>query len=300
LHEDEIISTFQLLDFAIDLKKDLSDLNQLAINFVHDDVTISLSYDFKNHFQFRESPEFKYLLEINGQNIGLLEYLNESPLQIYLDDFATIADHEFFASPQEGDYQYSAEKIALLDWGANNTDITKEFYENAQEKSGNGNKNSIHETLHLNLTAKNYDILIYDHGTGEVADFITIKEFADKIQISLYHVKGSTGSNPGDRVADVYEVCMQAVKSQVWTTNKNTFKNKILNRTMAHNEKFIVGDKDAFTALMNKGKRAEFIFYIVQPGISKTTFSPKLSYILAATDDSLINSGFEPLVAIGS
>lgn len=51
---------------------------------------------------------------------------------------------------------------------------------------------------------------------------------------------------------------------------------------------------------MNKSKRAEIILSIVQPGISQANFSPKLSHILAATDDSLINSGFEPLIAIGS
>lgn len=300
MQEDEILLTTQLLDFAIEIKKDLSDLNQLAIDFLNDGLIIPLSYDFDNHFQFRELQEFNYLLEINGQNVGLLEYLNEAPLQIYLDDFATIANHEFFAPPKEGDYQYSADKILSSDWNASNTDITREFYEEAQEKIDNGNRNSIHETLHTTLAAENYDILIYDHGTGEVADFITMKELADKIQINLYHVKGSTGNNPGDRVADVYEVCMQAVKSQAWTTNKHTFKNKLLNRTKEHNEKFIVGDKDAFTGLMNKSKRAEFIFSIVQPGISQATFSPKLSHILAATDDSLINSGYEPLVAIGS
>jgi hypothetical protein len=300
MQEDEILLTTQLLDFAIEIKKDLSDLNQLAIDFLNDDLIIPLSYDFRNHFQFRELQEFNYLLEINGQSVGLLEYLNEAPLQIYLDDFATVANHEFFAPPKEGDYQYSADKIFSLDWNASNTDITREFYEEVQEKIDNGNRNSIHETLHTTLAAENYDILIYDHGTGEVADFITMKELADKIQINLYHVKGSTGNNPGDRVADVYEVCMQAVKSQAWTTNKHTFKNKLLNRTKEHNEKFIVGNKDAFTALINKSKRAEFIFSIVQPGISQATFSPKLSHILAATDDSLINSGFEPLIAIGS
>lgn len=298
--DDEILLTTQLLDFAIEVKKDLSNLNQLAIDFVNDGIIIPLSYDFENHFQFRELQEVKYLLEVNGQNIDLIEYLNEAPLQIYLDDFATVANHEFFAPPKEGDYQYSPDKILSSDWNATNTDITREFYEDAQEKIDNGNRNSIHETLHTKLVAENYDILIYDHGTGEVADFITMKEFADKIQINLYHVKGSTGNNPGDRVADVYEVCIQAVKSQAWTTNKHTFNNKIKNRTRWHNEKFIVGDKDSFTALMSNIKRTEFVFSIVQPGISQATFSPKLSHILAATDDSLINSGYEPLNVIGS
>jgi superfamily II DNA or RNA helicase len=300
MKEDEILLTTQLLDFAIEIKKDLSNLNQIAIDFVLDGIVIPVSYDFENHFQFRTAQEFNYLLEINGQNVGLLEYLNEAPLQIFLDDFATIANHEFFAPPKEGDYQYSPDKILSSNWNGSNTDITKEFYEDAKEKTDNGNRNSIHETLHITLSSENYDILIYDHGTGEVADFITMKEFADKIQINLYHVKGSTGNNPGDRVADVYEVCMQAIKSQAWTANKHTFKNKILNRTKENKEKFIVGNIAAFAALMNKSKRAEFIFSIVQPGISQATFSPKLSHILAATDDSLINSGFEPLVAIGS
>ena len=298
--EDEILLTTQLLDFAIEIKKDISTLNQLAFDLILDDLVIPFSYDFENHFQFRKIQSFSYLLEINGHSIGILEYLNEAPLQIYLDDFATIANHEFFAPPKEGDYHYSPDKILSSDWGAYNTDITKEFYTDVQEKIDNGNRNSIHETLNTTLKAENNEILIYDHGTGEVADFISLKEFADKILINLYHVKGSTGNSPGDRVADVYEVCMQAVKSQAWATNKHTFKNKILNRTKEHNEKFIVGDKNEFTALMNKSKRAEFIFSIVQPGISQETFSPKLSHILAATDDSIINSGFEPLVSIGS
>lgn len=297
---DEIISTNQLLDFSIEIKKDLCTLNRLSIDLIFNDIAICLTYDFENHFQFREKPECTYEVEINGQNIRLIEYLNDTPLQIYLDEFAMIANHEFYEPPREGDYQYSVDKILSKDWLQDNTDIRKEFYETAQEKIDNGDQNSIHETLHANLLAENYDILIYDHGTGEVADFITLKEHADKIEIKLYHVKGSTGDKPGDRVADVYEVCMQAVKSQVWTANKHSFKNKIISRTRQHLDKFIVGDINDFKMLMTKSKRAEFYFIIVQPGISQETFSPKLSHILAATDDSIINNGYEPLIAIGS
>ncbi|RLD35696.1 MAG: hypothetical protein DRI74_10395 [Bacteroidetes bacterium] len=300
LQEDDILSTNQLLDFAIEIRTELSSLVQLAIDLILDDTIIQLKYDFQNHFQFREIPEFNFVIETNGHNDDLLDYFNDTPLQIYLDDFATIANHEFFAPANEGDYQYLADKILSYDWNINNTDITKEFYKTAQEKIDNGNKNSIHETLHIKLSSENYDILIYDHGTGEVADYITLKEFADKFEINLYHVKGSSGNNPGDRVTDVYEVCMQVIKSQAWTTNKHTFKSKILNRTKEHPEKYIVGNKDIFTDFMNEGKRLVFSFTIIQPGISQATFSPKLSHILAATDDSLVNSGYESLIAIGS
>lgn len=299
-NEDEILHNYQLLDFEIKLHRNQCSLHQLCIDLTNDEITIPLSYDFVNHFQYRIAQTLTFTIDINGQQSSLLEYLNEAPLIIFLDDFAAIINHEFYDPPQEGGYQYNIENLLIHDWNSLNTDITREFYIDAQEKTANNNKNSIHESLRSKLLVENYDLLIYDHGTGEVADFITFKELNDKIEIVLYHVKGSTGDSPGDRVGDVYEVCMQAVKSQSWTTNKNTFKNKIKRRTEHNSEKFLVGDLNAFLTLLGKVKPLEFFFAIVQPGISKETFSAKLSYILAAADDSLINSGYRPLIAIGS
>ena len=82
------------------------------------------------------------------------------------------------------------------------------------DKLSNGNGNSIHETLQAQFLASNYSVLIHDHGTGEISDFISINELTDCIAITLYHVKGSRAENPGNRVGDVYEVCMQVLKSQ--------------------------------------------------------------------------------------
>lgn len=93
---------------------------------------------------------------------------------------------------------------------------------------------------------------------------------------------------------------MQAVKSQSWAVNKKTFKNKICNRTNNKPEKFLAGNLTSFTELMDKNKKIEYGFAIVQPGLSQATFSEKLSYMLAATDDSIINFGNKPLIVIGS
>ncbi|KQK26113.1 hypothetical protein AR438_11065 [Chryseobacterium aquaticum] len=298
--DDEILKNFQLLDFAIEVNKSKSTLDRIYIELLLDDIAIPLTYDFINHFQYELRQEFNYLVVVHNQNIDLIEYLNENPFQIYLDDFATIADHEYFPPPSADEYQYSASNVISYDWNATNTDITVEFYAETAKKIANGNKDSIHETLHNKLKDERCDVLIYDHGTGEVADFLTIKEYSDKLDIHLYHIKGSGGNNPGDRVSDVYEVCMQAVKSQVWTANKQTFKSKISNRTKDYSSKFLSGDLAVFNSLMDKGLKANFVFAIVQPGLSESTFSPKLSYILAATDDSLINSGYDPLIVIGS
>jgi len=298
--DDEIIESYQLLDFEVELIREKSSLEQLAIDIIHNGLTIKFTYDFKNHFQFREQPDFDFEIEGNSFSDDIISYLNETPFQIYLEDFATIANHEFFPPISEDLFRYDIEQIVSHKWNEYNTDITKEFYDNEELKKQNENKNSIHETLLLKLVEEKNDVLIYDHGTGEVADFIALRNMNDKIEIYLYHVKGSSGKNPGDRVGDIYEVCMQAVKSQVWTVNRNAFIEKILSRTKNKDKKFILGNKDTFIELMNANKSKAYRFSIVQPGISKDSISSKLSYILAATDDSLTHEGHEPLLVIGS
>lgn len=298
--DGEIISSYQLLDFAIELVKESSSLEQVAINLIYDDLVIKLSYDFQNHFQFRELYELDFIIEYNGYCDKLITYLNETPFQIYLDDFATISNHEYFEPVREGQFQYTADNIVSYNWDEHDTDITKEFYDTEELKIENDEKNSIHETLQVKLIQENYDVLIYDHGTGEVADYISLKDNPDRVEICLYHIKGSSGEEPGNRVGDVYEVCMQAVKSQVWTVNKSAFENKILRRTNNREDKFLIGNKETFTSLMHANKSIIYRFSIVQPGISRDTFSARLSYILAATNDSLLNSGYEPLLVIGS
>lgn len=287
-----------MLDFEISITSCTQNL--LSLLLIHDEISIPIIYDFQNFYQYSIEQEYNLIVGGQGFSDNLIDYLNENSLTIYLDDFAAIINHEFFEPPKEGEFQYDAGQINAHDWTANNTDITREFYYDDKKKQQSGNKNSIHEAIQAKLLNENYNILIYDHGTGEVADFITIKEFHDKNQVTLCHIKGSSGIEPGDRVKDVYEVCMQAVKSQAWAINKQTFKNKMTSRTNGNPAKYLTGDLNAFEALMNNGKRLEYRFSIVQPGISQETFSPKLSYILAATDDSIINSGYEPLIVIGS
>ena len=298
LEDGEIVETYQLLDFDIELDKINSTLNILYFKLIFQGIQLILSYDFDNYFLYVKELDFELIVEEAGHQIPLLDYLNECPLQIYLDDFATIGNHEYYAPPSDADFHFDDSKIQPFSW--TNTDVKREFYITPAQKASNGNLNSIHETLQAKLIADNYTLLIYDHGQGEVADFISFMDLPDRVEINLYHIKGSGGITPGDRVNDVYEVCMQAVKSQAWTVNRQSFSRKILQRTNGNPRKFLAGNPAIFQALMSNGKRLQFLFTIVQPGISQTTFSPKLSYILAAADDSITNSGYLPMLVIGS
>lgn len=301
LTADEIISRDELLDFDISIDTANSTNSLIWIDLILNDQIISLTYDFENHYQYRLVPEYNFQVEDVSQTIELISYLNETSFTFFLDNFATVADHEYFEPPIESEHRFEVARIIAFDWATDNTDIEREFYKDPiPDKAANGNRNSIHETLQAKLIADGFSVLLYDHGTGEVADFIALSEKPDRVSVTLYHVKGSGGPSAGDRVNDVYEVCMQAVKSQSWTPNKNSFTKKVLERTDDKPHKFLVGNKHLFSQLMNTQKLISFSFVIVQPGISTNSISDRISYVLAATDDSLRNNGSEPLIVIGS
>jgi superfamily II DNA or RNA helicase len=288
----------QLLDF--DIVIDQTNGNQVTLALFHNELCIDLIYDLQAGYKYVSSQDVEYVIEEDKNSFPLQEYLNDNPLTFYMANFATIVGREYFSPPNEKEYRYDPSNIQSYNWDFNNTDITVEFYEDPKYKVSNGNRASIHESLLIELRNQNYQVIIYDHGTGETADYITIKEGQEKNEINLYHIKGSTGKLTGKRVADLYEVCMQAVKSQVWSTNKKSFLKKIRHRVTDNPTKFIIGDLIQLESIINQSKKIEFNFVIVQPGISAQKLTPGLSYILAATDDTLNHNGYQPLIVIGS
>lgn len=305
---DEIILNVELLDFDVSVDSTNSTDKLVWIDMIFDANIISLTYDFDNFYKYRLVPTHKYCVEIGGNEVDLISYLNDNPFTLFLDNFAMVADHEYFEPPRETEHRFDKARITPFDWASYNTDVETEFYgakkmfsyDPVAEKVANSNKNSIHESLQAKLIVDGFLVLIYDHGTGEIADFVAIRETTNRISIELFHVKGSGGTKPGDRVNDVYEVCMQAVKSQAWTSNKKSFKKKVIERTEDKPSKFLLGNNQLFLQLMDRQKLFVFSFVIVQPGISANSISDRISYVLAATDDSLITNGNEPLKVLGS
>ena len=72
---------------------------------------------------------------------------------------------------------------------------------------------TIHERVRKELESTDADVIIYDHGTGELADFITLKKKDGIVFTSLYHCKGSGAAAAGARVEDLYE-CAARRKNQ--------------------------------------------------------------------------------------
>lgn len=274
--EDVILEEYDLINFDIIIKS--QNRNEIFIAFVNEDEEILVNYSLVNHFNYSERSRHK---DYRVGDTDLIMYLNENSLKIFLIDLSTIIHHEYHPIPKEGELHYNNELIEVFEWELYNVDIEKEFYKIGEKQTEF--KNSIHEGVENHLKNGNYDIIIYDHGSGEIADHITIKN-GPTIEVVLYHAKKSGGSQSGDRVNDVYDVCGQAVKSLIWTTNKSIFKDKINSRIKDNNSKFIIGDEILLNQIFNQPKPINYSITIVQPGISKNDLSEKISTVLASTE----------------
>ena len=109
-------------------------------------------------------------------------------------------------------------QIHAVNWEEYKTDTAVEF-----GKSPKNGYISIQDALRRILETQD-GYIIYDHGPGEIADYITVKEDENRITVHLYHVKKQGSANFNSNMSDVYEVSGQAVKSIIWLTSKQRIK----------------------------------------------------------------------------
>ena len=172
-------------------------------------------------FKIAENPQFSYLsdeqtrveLAFGRRSEDIVDYFNDNPLNLMLDDWSRICGEEHFTAPAEPYNPFDSERIKVVDWKGGGVDIRVEYADNR----GNVIPSSIQLFLERQLNVDGNAVVFWDHGSGESADFIVLRPAAeDGVHVTLYHCKAAGGAEPGNRVGDVYEVCAQAVKSIIW------------------------------------------------------------------------------------
>lgn len=226
------------------------------------------------------------LLKDGRNRVYLFEYLNNYPLVFKTTDDSVIEGNEICVGAPDA-IVFLHESIENIDWPAYQTNIRREFGAN------NRGKKPIHTVLQeLLLTNDEFDYLLYDHGSGEIADFISVKESEHTIEVILCHVKAMKGKNFNGDLSDIYEVTQQAIKSTIWLKTRGTLLEKIKSRRKSSHCILKKGQfKDLEKALMqNKLFTAKIV--IIQPAISKSLALPaKFQEVLAATNFYIKNSG---------
>ena len=246
------------------------------------------------------------------EDMALLDYLNASPLHLFTADFSRVCGHAIFLAPEVGEESeerwemFDVRSFRPRDWMAEGVLLDREFGWTGEAYTESGfDLQSIHGNLKTLLKNESFPHILYDHGTGEIADFLTLEEKSrgepnrwwsgtekrDSVHVYLFHVKGANKSKgaleakPGNRVSDVYEVCGQVVKSLIWLAQRQSLAERLVSRCKGSSF-FVRGDLDAFVQLLKQHRRP-VIFHIglVQPGITAEGAEPKIREVLAATDD---------------
>ncbi|MHA1216763.1 MAG: DEAD/DEAH box helicase, partial [Candidatus Thorarchaeota archaeon] len=213
----------QLVDFRLEV--DRQGVTDSSIPF----AIIGDGFNARGTFVL-QGGQFRYELDTDAQRIrlskrdegvGLADWLRNHPIDFYLADFSRLRGVELFCA--QADWSpFDRGKILAINWLAANVDIRRE--------AGPGPGISIHEFLKRELIGRGEGVVIYDHRTGEVADFIRLRVTDHGGEVEFYHVKSSSGDAPGDRVSDVYEVCGQVVRSPRWFFDLPRLRERLIHR----------------------------------------------------------------------
>jgi hypothetical protein len=267
---------------------------------LHDD-------DFESHFTF--SYQTARLVEAGAGDSGeivfdgvrdgasLLDYFNENLPTFYTDEFTSLEGFTLHRVQLDTLNPFDPERFETPDWTASGVDITCEF---GQPQDG---LRSIHAYLEDVLVASDVDVVIYDHGTGEIADFVTLKIKGNETHVALYHCKASGYTKPGERVEDAYEVCGQAAKSTGWAERRRLDAG-IVRRIESRpgRSRIAKGDLARVDQALGDGRFVRLVVQIVavQPGLSKEKLTGKAGAILTAADDFVFGGPCARMRVIGS
>jgi len=247
----------------------------------------TITCDLNGNYQ---SSEEEILVFEGRQNIRLSSYFSSYPLIFRTTDDIMIQGIEISVGDAEA-IVFSNENIKSISWEEKyGTNVNLEFRTEKTRKKGKSIQDTLYEVLIENTEL---DYIVYDHSTGEMADFITIQSKELEFEVTFYHVKAMSSKNYNSSIGDIYEVVGQAIKSTIWLKTKSIFLEKIRNRRKSGHCEFKKGEYDKFLQNMkqqDKVLRGKIV--AVQPSICKNIDMPdKIQEVLAATNYYISNSG---------
>lgn len=285
----------------------LTDLSLEVVDSDKEGALVRIANDeFETHLVFRLSENEALFSYANGNEpnltltwhrdqVDVVDYLNDDPIAFTLDDWSRLDGEDHFPALVDGLELYPSDRVDVVDWEKEGVNPRVEYVDGAKLGS------SIQGYLAKTLNRDEFEIVYWDHGSGETADFVAFKRREDDgIDVLLYHCKGSSGDKPGNRVGDVYEVCGQAVKCVIFCDLPRLVARLAgrFNRKSGMAQ-FIKGDLAQLKALA-RVRPSTFQMIVVQPGVSRGNIEQRLSEVLGAADAHLASAGMLEMRTLGS
>lgn len=236
-----------------------------------------------------------------GRTFSLAEWLHNFPPTVHFTDGDSLIGDEFFPLPANGvPGEFPSENTTVWDWRG--VDITKESY-----RGGPYGDTVQGVVIAKMLEAEEASIVFNDDGAGESADVVVLYDRGRALHIEFYHCKYSRSAQPGNRIADLYEVCGQAQQSIRWCEHPKRLLEHLLKRELQRQrrggpsgfEKGAIADLKDLIA-RNHELQKSFKVLAVQPGYSLSGIRTEHMQPLAATHSLLMETFEAPFELICS
>jgi superfamily II DNA or RNA helicase len=268
----------QLLDLDLVLDRARVGQESVALRLRGEDIEQNLTFRLERNPMFFESDGAETVLVTDEEGlVGIATYLNRYLPAFFTANCGSFEGCNYFDPADINVNPFSAARIEAVDWLAEQVDIEFEVGEADPERR------SIHDYLRNRLLNADAQIIVYDHGSGELADFLTFHVRADDVLVSLFHCKGSSERQAGERVEDLYELCGQAIKSARWVDRKLMLDG--LNRRYARGSILLRGTIEEVRGLLSGELPLSLQIVLVQPGLSQARLTPRGGNLLAAVDE---------------
>lgn len=251
--------------------------------------------DFPAVIPFDES-ELEIEVGRADDTIPVSQYLSNYAPTLLLENFDVVADASLFENVTIGT-TLDRSDFEIIDWDAENVNIEMEKPSNYERKAW-----SVFDWLQHRLESSTATFIFNDDGAGEVADYIAMSSDNGLNILRLYHCKASTDHQAGSRLADLYDVCGQSIRSGIWISGTRLverLENRLQRTSVAGLVRGTIEDlRRAFSANQRHNLRFEVV--IVQPGISAAKLREMPEQLLVTTKHSALAAGFQRYYVIGS
>ena len=254
---------------------------------------IALTFNVRGEPHFRGgSDAATVMVERRGAEATLIDHLNERPHSFYTVELGLIRGSDYSAPADADQASFDPTCVACHDFAASNVCI------NTEVGVAPGGKLSIFQFVREQLVAGPATIVSCDHGSGEIADFIEIREFGDESEVEIDHCKSTKHAAPGTRVEDAYEVIGQAIKLARWC-ERARIRAKIEYR-MRSGVRFLKGGFRDVERLLGQPKPPTFHVRVVQPGFAGGRLSLELRQLMASAHMHLTHADVSGLRVMAS
>lgn len=218
-----------------------------------------------------------------GETIGLANFMSEVGLTVYFENEALLSPDGYLLQPDRTRPKFPMDRLEPVDW----SDINIRKESQGPDRDNDSVQYRVAEVL---ADEAQWEVVLDDDGTGEIADLVLIRREDNRLEILLAHCKYSGGDAPGARVGDLYEVCGQAAKCHKARSDVELMLRRALRREMARQHKgrngLIVGTIDALHTILDECWRLDPVVtvLIAQPGLSREAMSMEQSELLGCAE----------------